>query len=59
MAENNVDNNSNIAEIIQAIIDGTQDYPDFTDNPPSKISTLLIELGNKIGGYDDGSNIYY
>ena len=59
MAENNVDNNSNIADIIQAIIDGTQDYPDFKDNPPSKISTLLIELGDKIGGYDDGSNIYY
>ena len=37
--------NSNIAQILQAIINGSTDYPDFKDNPPSRIATLLMLLG--------------
>ena len=48
MAENNNTENSNIAEILQAIINGSSDYPDFNDNPPSRIALLLMLLGNDI-----------
>ena len=48
MAENNNTENSNIAEILQAIINGSSDYPDFKDNPPSRIALLLMLLGNDI-----------
>ena len=36
---------SKIAQILQAIINGSTDYPDFNDNPPSKIALLLMALG--------------
>jgi hypothetical protein len=55
---NNDTNESNISQILQAIIDGSTDYPEFKDNPPSKISTLLMELGEKIG-YEDGTEVEY
>lgn len=58
MAENNNTENSNIADILQALIDGSSDYPEFTDNPPSKISQLLMTLGDKIG-YEDGTEVSY
>lgn len=48
MAENNNTENSNIAEILQAIINGSSDYPEFKDNPPSRIALLLMLLGNDI-----------
>ena len=48
MAENNNTENSNIAEILQAIINGSSDYPDFKDNPPSRIALLLMLLGEDI-----------
>lgn len=48
MAGNNNTENSNIAEILRAIINGSTDYPDFKDNPPSKIALLLMLLGNDI-----------
>jgi hypothetical protein len=55
---NNDTNESNISQILQAMIDGSTDYPEFKDNPPSKISTLLMELGDKIG-YEDGTEVEY
>lgn len=48
MAENNNTENSNIAEILQAIINGSSSYPEFKDNPPSRIALLLMLLGNDI-----------
>ena len=48
MAENNNTENSNIAKILQAIINGSSDYPDFKDNPPSRIALLLMLLGEDI-----------
>lgn len=48
MAENNNTENSNIAKILQAIINGSSDYPDFKDNPPSRIALLLMLLGKDI-----------
>ena len=40
--------NSNIAEILRAIINGSTDYPEFKDNPPSRIAELLMLVGNYI-----------
>lgn len=57
MANNN-ENDSNIAQVLQAIIDGSTDYPEFTDNPPSKIATLLMQLGDELA-YPDGTEVLY
>ena len=58
MAENNNADYSNIAYVLQAMIDGNTDYPEFKDNPPSRVATLLMELGNELS-YPDGTEVYY
>lgn len=58
MAANDNADYSNIANIVQAMIDGSTDYPEFKDNPPSRIATLLMELGQELA-YPDGTEVYY